>query len=174
MTGELAVVVDRELADVAEAAVRGHWTVFDPLDGHAIATELCGTLDRRTGALRLNGTLVAFGDWSESHRPLPVPAETAPPDPGAPTPFFGLTSREIDVARLLARGDSNAAIGRTLGISPHTARRHTESVMLKLGAHARAQVGAILRGDVVTARGATDGGQLLRRAAPIAGVPADR
>jgi DNA-binding NarL/FixJ family response regulator len=60
---------------------------------------------------------------------------------------FRLTSREADVARLLARGESNARIASLLAISPHTARRHTEAVMLKLGVHSRAAVGSALRGE---------------------------
>lgn len=64
-----------------------------------------------------------------------------------PARGFGLTTREADVARLLARGDPNARIAAILDISPHTVRRHTESVMLKLGVHTRAAVGAALRGE---------------------------
>jgi DNA-binding response OmpR family regulator len=61
---------------------------------------------------------------------------------------FGLTERQIEVARLLAQGHSNAEIGEGLGISTITARNHTDQVMLKLGASTRARVGAILRGQV--------------------------
>lgn len=53
---------------------------------------------------------------------------------------FGLTRREREVARLLARGLSNREVAEALGISPHTARRHTESVMRKLGVASRMQV----------------------------------
>lgn len=60
---------------------------------------------------------------------------------------FGLTDRQIEVARLLAQGLSNAEIAETLGLSTYTARNHTEAVLLKLGASTRARVGAILRGQ---------------------------
>ena len=59
---------------------------------------------------------------------------------------FALTSREIQVARLLASGANNDDIGASLHISPHTVRRHTEKVFVKLKARSRAEVGAILRG----------------------------
>jgi DNA-binding CsgD family transcriptional regulator len=59
---------------------------------------------------------------------------------------FGLTGRELEVAHLLAEGRSNAAIARTLSISPHTARHHTQRVLGKLGVHSRAEAGARLRG----------------------------
>jgi DNA-binding response OmpR family regulator len=61
---------------------------------------------------------------------------------------FGLTERQIEVARLLAQGHSNAEIGEALGVTTITARNHTDQVMLKLGASTRARVGAILRGQV--------------------------
>lgn len=52
----------------------------------------------------------------------------------------GLTRAEARVAGLLARGCGNADIAAELSISPHTARRHTERVMLKMGARSRAEV----------------------------------
>jgi DNA-binding CsgD family transcriptional regulator len=60
---------------------------------------------------------------------------------------FGLTDRQIEVARQLALGASNAEVAEKLGIAPFTARNHTEQVLLKLGASTRARVGAILRGQ---------------------------
>lgn len=60
---------------------------------------------------------------------------------------FGLTDRQVEVARLLAQGLSNAEIAEALGLSTYTARNHTEAVLLKLGASTRARVGAILRGQ---------------------------
>jgi DNA-binding CsgD family transcriptional regulator len=57
---------------------------------------------------------------------------------------YQLTKRESEVARLLAVGESNAQIAEALSISEHTARRHTEQVMLKLGVRSRAAVGPIL------------------------------
>jgi DNA-binding CsgD family transcriptional regulator len=53
---------------------------------------------------------------------------------------FRLTPREILTARLLGSGLGNAELASHLGISPHTARRHTEHVLAKLGAASRAEV----------------------------------
>ena len=61
---------------------------------------------------------------------------------------FGLTARQIEIARLLGQGYANGEIAELLQISPFTARNHTEQVMGKLGASTRARVGAILRGQL--------------------------
>jgi DNA-binding NarL/FixJ family response regulator len=84
------------------------------------------------------------------------------PDPWAPGPAvasasesgpepldlarYRLTRRELQVADLLASGLSNAAVAESLGISEHTARHHTESVLAKLGVRSRAEAGALVRG----------------------------
>lgn len=57
---------------------------------------------------------------------------------------FSLTPAEAQVARLIADGKRNAEIAAALGISEHTAKRHTERVMAKVGARSRAEVGARL------------------------------
>ncbi|GLC24212.1 helix-turn-helix transcriptional regulator [Roseisolibacter agri] len=59
---------------------------------------------------------------------------------------LGLTAREAEVARLLARRLSNAEVAAALGVSAHTARHHTERVMQKLGAARRADVAVRLSG----------------------------
>jgi DNA-binding CsgD family transcriptional regulator len=59
---------------------------------------------------------------------------------------FGLTAREVEVARLLAEGRSNTEVAARLGVTENTARNHTERVMKKLGTSKRARVGPILRG----------------------------
>lgn len=58
---------------------------------------------------------------------------------------YGMTPREVEVALLLAEGCSNSTVARRLGISPHTARHHTQRVLGKLGVHSRAEAGARLR-----------------------------
>ncbi|HET6909940.1 MAG TPA: HD domain-containing phosphohydrolase, partial [Mycobacteriales bacterium] len=50
----------------------------------------------------------------------------------------GLTSREVDVLRLVARGMSSRAIAERLVISPKTARNHIEHIYTKIGASNRA------------------------------------
>jgi len=51
-----------------------------------------------------------------------------------------LTSRELEVLVLIARGRSNDEIAADLFISPHTAKTHAKRIMTKLHAHDRAQL----------------------------------
>jgi DNA-binding CsgD family transcriptional regulator len=55
---------------------------------------------------------------------------------------YGLTSREVLVARLVTRGLSDADIASRLSISRHTARHHTEHLRQKLGVRSRTEVAA--------------------------------
>lgn len=64
---------------------------------------------------------------------------------------FGLTPREVEVVWLLARGDSNAAVARALGVSACTARHYTEHALGKLGVRSRAQVAAAIRRSAAAA-----------------------
>ena len=51
----------------------------------------------------------------------------------------GLTVREVEVLRLLARGLSNRAIADRLVISPKTVANHVEHIYAKIGASTRAR-----------------------------------
>jgi HD-GYP domain-containing protein (c-di-GMP phosphodiesterase class II) len=53
----------------------------------------------------------------------------------------GLTSREIEVLRLLARGLSNKQIAQRLVISPKTVANHTEHIYAKINTSTRAAAG---------------------------------
>jgi DNA-binding NarL/FixJ family response regulator len=50
----------------------------------------------------------------------------------------GLTNREVDVLKLLARGCTNHQIARQLGLSPKTVSNHVEHAYTKLGVSSRA------------------------------------
>jgi DNA-binding CsgD family transcriptional regulator len=52
----------------------------------------------------------------------------------------GLTNRQLDVAKLVARGFTNAEIASRLFISPKTADHHVSAVLAKLGAPTRRAV----------------------------------
>jgi DNA-binding CsgD family transcriptional regulator len=60
---------------------------------------------------------------------------------------FKLTMREVQVACLLMQRMTNEEIAGALGISTHTARHHTESVLLKAGVTSRRALHRMLWGD---------------------------
>jgi DNA-binding NarL/FixJ family response regulator len=69
------------------------------------------------------------------------------PDPAtastrAVTP--ALSSRELDVARLISDGLGNTAIGERLSITTKTVEKHVASIDGKLGVRSRAQVARLL------------------------------
>ena len=53
-----------------------------------------------------------------------------------------LSSRELEVARLVARGLTNKQIGETLFVSERTAENHVQHILVKLGFSHRSQVAA--------------------------------
>ena len=66
--------------------------------------------------------------------------EGAPTDPMPPDD--PLSAREREVLALLAAGQSNKLIARTLDLSPHTVKRHVANVLAKLGLESRTQAAA--------------------------------
>ena len=63
------------------------------------------------------------------------------PPPGAVVPetLSELTDRELDVLRLVARGQSNGEIAQTLFLSPGTVKTHVGHILAKLAARDRTQ-----------------------------------
>ena len=64
-----------------------------------------------------------------------------------------LTSRELDVLRLLGAGETNKGIAAALGITERTARTHVSHILSKLGLRSRTQAALWAARE-----GLTDGG----------------
>ena len=107
-------------ADLVQALrePRAHRPAFAPDRVATIAVEeaSAGRLDRDA----VNAVLESAGQTG---------VRAAPPR--------GLTEREIDVLRLLARGQVDKDIGATLGISHRTVHHHNQSIFAKLGVSTR-------------------------------------
>jgi DNA-binding NarL/FixJ family response regulator len=57
----------------------------------------------------------------------------------AASPLSGLTTREVQVWRMMRQGLSNKVISRRLGIELSTVKNHVHSILAKLGVHRRAE-----------------------------------
>lgn len=68
---------------------------------------------------------------------------SAPPGDGSVK--VGLTPRETDIVRLLARGASNREIAQQLVISENTVKNHVQSILAKLHLHSRRDVSGYAR-----------------------------
>ncbi|TMB90954.1 MAG: response regulator transcription factor [Chloroflexi bacterium] len=65
-------------------------------------------------------------------------------------PGHDLTTREIEVLKLVAEGLSNAAIAKKLGIRLATVRNHVQSLISKLYAHSKLEaVATAVRGGII-------------------------
>ena len=110
--------------------------------------------DVSTAAGRHRLSVVFAGEYSLAADPVLLVTVSGGPgremDTEALRSAFGLTAREVEVARLLAAGTTNDGLAQQLGVSAHTARRHTQNVLAKLGVPNRASVGTVLRGGIPT------------------------
>jgi DNA-binding CsgD family transcriptional regulator len=100
------------------------------------------------GRYRLRGCLVG-PDTVDAESTLLVSVDrlaAEPPAPAALRDRFGLTGREAQVASLLVQRLTNDEIAAALGISSHTARHHTESVLMKARVNSRRALRAVLMG----------------------------
>ena len=80
----------------------------------------------------------ALGIWA-GRKLTPAPATGAFERNDAAIRSLGLTARECEILELLASGQSNKELARTLGISPNTVKTHVARVYEKLEVDRRVQ-----------------------------------
>lgn len=104
-----------------ESALAALGSADEAVAAHAVgeldAMGALATADRARGALRARGLT----------RVPPRPRTSTRGNPS------GLTNRQLDVARLVAMGLTNAELARRLYISPKTAGHHVSAILMKLG-----------------------------------------
>ena len=108
-----------ELARTRELIGRGCRLLGDE-DGAALELEAAHTIFERLGARPDLARLAALGDRTTSRG------------------GHGLTQRELQVLRMVARGQTNRAIAADLVLSERTIDRHVSNIFAKLGVSSRA------------------------------------
>lgn len=83
--------------------------------------------------------------YSRAERVLRAEPILLPPDD---LEFDKLSSRELECARLVAKGFSNKEVGQLLEISPWTVAAHLKATFLKLGIRRRAELAYLLRAQI--------------------------
>jgi ATP/maltotriose-dependent transcriptional regulator MalT len=98
--------------------------------------EVCDALGDRDGAvLGWDAARYSFEELGAMDDLARVEARLSPEPPSRPS---GLTEREVEVLRLVARGCTNREIADALVLSEHTVRRHLQNVFGRLGVSSRA------------------------------------
>lgn len=100
------------------------------------------------GAVPLRAALDDLGRRARLAPAVPRSSKSAEQSRG---PLARLTTRELEVLRLLAAGRGNKDIGATLFISAKTASLHVSNIMAKLGAANRIEAAAIAHQQGVAA-----------------------
>ena len=144
MSAQARGAVELAEGDPAEAlvSVRRAWQLWQELDApyeaartRLLLAQACIDLgDDDTAGLELGAAREVFED-------LGAVKDVERADslsPAAPRHSYGLTTRELQVLRLVAAGKSNREIADDLVISDHTARRHLQNIFRKLGVSSRA------------------------------------
>ncbi|MGW7641298.1 response regulator transcription factor [Streptomyces decoyicus] len=118
---------DDSLFPALQAGARGYLT--KDADGDEIVRAIDDVLSGDAGlSPKIQRRLLER--FTEPVRTLPQPPD-APPD--------GLTAREVEVLRLVAEGQSNPEIARTLHVSTATVKTHINNLFAKAGLRDRAQ-----------------------------------
>jgi predicted ATPase/DNA-binding SARP family transcriptional activator/DNA-binding CsgD family transcriptional regulator len=86
-------------------------------------------------------TLEEAVEYALSEEEPATPAPTTSGQASLDEPLLTLTRREREVAELISQGLTNRRIAEELFLSERTVHRHVSSILKKLGAHSREEVG---------------------------------
>lgn len=130
-----SVEVDFELE--AQLRLAEAWATVGDTD--AARSELWAAYDRAS-AIGAAGQVAELEDCARRHR-IRLPGSGA----AGLDPALGLTTRELEVLRLVAEGRTNREIGARLYISQKTASVHVSNILAKLDVTNRSEAGAKAR-----------------------------
>ena len=102
------------------------------------------SLIRRSSTARDARALALLGEFESHRNPAPQAKKTTLAS-AAPTLMSRLSNRELQVLRLLGRGQSNKVIARELFLSENTIETHLRRIYEKLGTHNRTEATARAR-----------------------------
>nr|WP_238137049.1 LuxR C-terminal-related transcriptional regulator [Variovorax sp. JS1663] len=152
---DAAVRTRLALAELAEGSPARAWQALEPLIERVQASGNVGQV-LVTGVHVLTqlslapwGTaassegLATLRQWVETARQFKAGSQEVPRAPT--TNDAGLSARELEVLALLADGQSNKLIARTLDLSPHTVKRHVARILERLDLASRMQAAAWYR-----------------------------
>jgi DNA-binding CsgD family transcriptional regulator len=125
---------------------RSRWRLAETLaqaGQHEAARREWQLAARTAGDLGAAPLRAALDDLGRRARLAPAPQRSGTSAEQSRGPLTRLTTRELEVLRLLAAGRGNKDIGATLFISPKTASLHVSNIMAKLGAASRIEAAAI-------------------------------
>ena len=145
-TGEEEAAVDALAGALTIACPQGYVRVF--ADEGAPMAALLGRLiaAQRTGRAAAKVRLDCLARLQRAfHVQLSVPGHRAGTDAAVPGIVDPLTSRELEVLRMLAAGMSNQRIARQLVVSLDTVKKHVSHILGKLGAASRTEAVARAR-----------------------------
>ena len=106
-------------------------------DGSAVAVQWAGHTEVVTDRRLVLFVALSTSRWGSSFR-RDLAADPLPGD---------LSARELEIVRLVARGESGPEIAAELHISHDTVRTHVRNAMRKVGARSRAHLVAKVLGD---------------------------
>ena len=139
---------EQDLAAALRAGASGY--LLKTMEGDALAAAIRRVAKgEHVVAEEMTGKLVAaFRDASASSAASsPAACEGGPVRPAEPGVLAGLSPRELDILRGIARGDSNKVIARTLGIAETTVKIHVQHILRKLDVTSRVQAAVIASGS---------------------------
>jgi two-component system nitrate/nitrite response regulator NarL len=126
---------EQDLSTALKAGAAGY--LLKTIEGEALATAIRGAMrGENVVAPEMTSKLVAALKGGAPAAPQPAPSPAA-------TLLEGLSPRERDILRGIARGASNKEIGQELGIAETTVKIHVQHVLRKLDVSTRVQAAVL-------------------------------